>query len=158
MHHEPPLLLNIAVALVIAFAGGLIARRFGLPPLVGYLFAGMAIGPFTPELFGVSLALGAFLAGVVLGESSISHQVGDEVLPFRETFAVLFFVSVGMLVNINYLLDHAGLSRAQALVVTLPSEAAAEMVVAAGRLRQTSHHRAGRDAVGPGSQSLARRM
>jgi CPA2 family monovalent cation:H+ antiporter-2 len=48
------------------------------------------------ELFGVSLALGAFLAGVVISESSISHQVAAEVLPFRETFAVLFFVSVGM--------------------------------------------------------------
>jgi CPA2 family monovalent cation:H+ antiporter-2 len=51
------------------------------------------------ELFGISLALGAFLAGVVVGESDVSHQVGAEVLPFRDIFAVLFFVSVGMLVN-----------------------------------------------------------
>jgi CPA2 family monovalent cation:H+ antiporter-2 len=51
------------------------------------------------ELFGVSLALGAFLAGVVIGESDISHQVGEELIPFRDIFAVLFFVSVGMLVN-----------------------------------------------------------
>lgn len=51
------------------------------------------------ELFGVSLALGAFLAGVVVHESALSQQVGAEVLPFRETFAVLFFVSVGMLVD-----------------------------------------------------------
>ena len=50
-------------------------------------------------LFGVSLALGAFLAGVVVGESPFSHQVGADLLPFREAFAVLFFVSVGMLVN-----------------------------------------------------------
>lgn len=67
---------------------------------------GTAVG--SAELFGVSLALGAFLAGVVLGESTVSHQVGAEVLPFRETFAVLFFVSVGMLVNLNYLLVNAG--------------------------------------------------
>lgn len=67
---------------------------------------GIAVG--SAELFGVSLALGAFLAGVVLGESPVSHQVGDEILPFRETFAILFFVSVGMLVNINYLLANAG--------------------------------------------------
>ena len=59
-------------------------------------------------IFGVSLALGAFLAGVVLGESTVSHQIGAEVLPFREVFAVLFFVSIGMLVNPVYLLDHAG--------------------------------------------------
>lgn len=59
------------------------------------------------ELFGVSLALGAFLAGVMVSESTISYQVGADVLPFREIFAVLFFVSVGMLVNPLYLLDNA---------------------------------------------------
>lgn len=59
-------------------------------------------------LFGVSLALGAFLAGVVLGESEASHQIGNDVLPFRETFAVIFFVSVGMLVNPVYLWENAG--------------------------------------------------
>lgn len=58
---------------------------------------GTALG--AAEIFGVSLALGAFLAGVVLGESDLSHQVGAEILPFRDIFAVLFFVSVGMLVN-----------------------------------------------------------
>lgn len=51
------------------------------------------------ELFGVSLALGAFLAGVIVSESDISHQVGAEIVPFRDVFSVLFFVSVGMLVN-----------------------------------------------------------
>jgi CPA2 family monovalent cation:H+ antiporter-2 len=50
-------------------------------------------------IFGVSLALGAFLAGVVVGQSPTSHQVGADVLPFREAFSVLFFVSVGMLVD-----------------------------------------------------------
>lgn len=50
-------------------------------------------------LFSVSLALGAFLAGVVIAESDISHHVGAEVTPFRDLFSVLFFVSVGMLVN-----------------------------------------------------------
>lgn len=58
--------------------------------------------------FGVSLALGAFLAGVVVNESALSHQVGAEVAPFRDTFTVLFFVSVGMLVNPPYLLHHIG--------------------------------------------------
>jgi CPA2 family monovalent cation:H+ antiporter-2 len=51
------------------------------------------------ELFDVSLALAAFLAGVIVGESDISHQVGAELVPFRDIFAVLFFVSVGMLVD-----------------------------------------------------------
>ena len=56
--------------------------------------------------FGVSLALGAFVAGVVVSESPFSHQVGADLLPFREAFAVLFFVSVGMLVNPAYLAAH----------------------------------------------------
>lgn len=67
---------------------------------------GTAFG--SAAMFGVSLALGAFLAGVVLGESTVSHQIGAEVLPFREVFAVLFFVSIGMLVNPGYLVDNAG--------------------------------------------------
>jgi CPA2 family monovalent cation:H+ antiporter-2 len=58
--------------------------------------------------FDVSLALGAFLAGVVLNETQFSHQIGDDVLPFRETFAVIFFVSVGMIVNPVYLWANAG--------------------------------------------------
>jgi CPA2 family monovalent cation:H+ antiporter-2 len=60
------------------------------------------------ELFGVSVALGAFLAGVVVSESSAGHQAGAEVLPFQEIFAILFFVSVGMLVNPAYLVTNAG--------------------------------------------------
>ena len=67
---------------------------------------GTALG--SAAFFGVSLALGAFLAGVVVSESPLSHQVGVDVLPFQEVFAVLFFVSVGMLVNPAYLLANAG--------------------------------------------------
>jgi monovalent cation:H+ antiporter-2, CPA2 family len=48
-------------------------------------------------LFGVSLALGAFFAGAVLSESELSHKAGEDILPMRDAFAVLFFVSVGML-------------------------------------------------------------
>ncbi len=56
--------------------------------------------------FGVSLALGAFIAGIVVGESPYHHQVGADLMPFREVFQVLFFVSVGMLVNPVYLAEH----------------------------------------------------
>ena len=52
MHHNLALLTNITVALLTAFAGGYLARRMGLPSLVGYLLAGMAIGPFTPGFVG----------------------------------------------------------------------------------------------------------
>ena len=68
------------------------------------LAAGTALA--ASALFGVSLALGAFVAGVVVSESEFSHQISADLLPFRETFAVLFFVSVGMLVNPTYLLAH----------------------------------------------------
>ncbi|MBL8120500.1 MAG: cation:proton antiporter, partial [Anaerolineae bacterium] len=61
------------------------------------LALGTAFG--AAEFFGVSLALGAFLAGVIISESDISHQVGAEIIPFRDIFSVLFFVSVGMLVD-----------------------------------------------------------
>jgi CPA2 family monovalent cation:H+ antiporter-2 len=56
---------------------------------------GVAYGAAT--LFGVSFALGAFLAGVVMAESPLSRRAGQDVLPLRDAFAVLFFVSAGML-------------------------------------------------------------
>ncbi|HEV8695718.1 MAG TPA: cation:proton antiporter, partial [Lysobacter sp.] len=58
---------------------------------------GVAFG--SAELFGVSFALGAFFAGLLLNESEFSHQAASETLPLRDAFAVLFFVSVGMLFN-----------------------------------------------------------
>jgi monovalent cation:H+ antiporter-2, CPA2 family len=51
------------------------------------------------KLFGVSLALGAFVAGMILSESELSHRAAEESLPLRDAFAVLFFVSVGMLLD-----------------------------------------------------------
>jgi CPA2 family monovalent cation:H+ antiporter-2 len=56
---------------------------------------GVAFG--AAKLFGVSFALGAFFAGIVLGESEMSHRAAEDTLPLREAFAVLFFVAVGML-------------------------------------------------------------
>ncbi len=56
---------------------------------------GIAYG--SAKLFGVSFALGAFFAGMVLRESELSHRAAEESLPLREAFSVLFFVSVGML-------------------------------------------------------------
>jgi CPA2 family monovalent cation:H+ antiporter-2 len=58
------------------------------------------------ELFGVSLALGGFLAGAVVSESDLSHQAAAEATPLRDTFSVLFFVSVGMLVDPGWILMH----------------------------------------------------
>jgi len=88
------------------------------------LAAGTAYGAY--DLFGVSFALGAFLAGVVIGGTSINHQVEAEVLPFRDMFAVLFFVSVGMQVDLGVVVDEldkvltlAGIVVAGKTVITL---------------------------------------
>ncbi len=55
---------------------------------------------------GLSLALGAFLAGLTLSESEYGHQTLAEVLPFRDTLSSLFFISVGMLLDVHYVFDH----------------------------------------------------
>jgi len=59
--------------------------------------AAVGIAFASSELFGVSFALGAFFAGMVLRESELSHRAAEESLPLRDAFSVLFFVSVGML-------------------------------------------------------------
>jgi len=64
---------------------------------------GVAFG--SAELFGVSFALGAFFAGLLLNESEFSHQAASETLPLRDAFAVLFFVSVGMLFDPTILIE-----------------------------------------------------
>jgi CPA2 family monovalent cation:H+ antiporter-2 len=61
------------------------------------LALGVAFG--ASHVFGVSFALGAFFAGMILGESELSHRAAEESLPLRDAFSVLFFVSVGMLFN-----------------------------------------------------------
>ena len=64
---------------------------------------GVAFG--SAQLFGVSFAIGAFFAGLLLNESEFSHQAASETLPLRDAFAVLFFVSVGMLFDPSILIE-----------------------------------------------------
>jgi CPA2 family monovalent cation:H+ antiporter-2 len=66
--------------------------------------AGIGIAYGAAYFFGVSLALGAFLAGMVMRESALSHRAAEESLPLRDAFSVLFFVSVGMLFDPEVLL------------------------------------------------------
>jgi monovalent cation:H+ antiporter-2, CPA2 family len=70
------------------------------------LALGIAYG--SAQVFGVSFALGAFFAGVVLSESSFSHKAASESLPLQDAFSVLFFVSVGMLFDPAILLNRPG--------------------------------------------------
>jgi len=65
----------------------------------------LGIAYVASSVFGVSLALGAFLAGAVIGESDLSHQAAADALPLRDAFAVLFFVSVGMLLDPKFLVS-----------------------------------------------------
>ncbi|HEY6381006.1 MAG TPA: YbaL family putative K(+) efflux transporter [Pseudolabrys sp.] len=64
---------------------------------------GIAYG--SAELFGLSFALGAFFAGMVMRESPLSYRAAEESLPLRDAFSVLFFVSVGMLFDPNVIID-----------------------------------------------------
>jgi CPA2 family monovalent cation:H+ antiporter-2 len=68
--------------------------------------AAVSIAYGSAELFGVSFALGAFLAGMVLRESQFSQRAATEILPLRDAFAVLFFVAVGMLFDPQVLIEH----------------------------------------------------
>jgi CPA2 family monovalent cation:H+ antiporter-2 len=68
---------------------------------------GVAVG--AAKVFGVSMALGAFLAGMVVGRSDFSLRAATEALPMRDAFAVLFFVSTGMLFDPRFLLEAPGL-------------------------------------------------
>jgi CPA2 family monovalent cation:H+ antiporter-2 len=81
------------------------------------LALGIAVG--SAIVFGVSMALGAFLAGMVVGRSEFSSRAASEALPMRDAFAVLFFVSVGMLLDPGYLLEAPGLIAATLAVVLL---------------------------------------
>jgi len=58
------------------------------------------------SLAGLSLALGAFIAGLIISESEYSHQAMAEILPFRDSFNSLFFISIGMLLDLRILLAH----------------------------------------------------
>lgn len=88
---------------------------------------GVAFG--AAELFGVSFALGAFFAGMVLSESELSHRAASETLPLRDAFAVLFFVSVGMLFDPTILIRDFGPVLATFLIIVVGKSLAALAIV-----------------------------
>nr|WP_301334305.1 YbaL family putative K(+) efflux transporter [Solimonas sp. SE-A11] len=90
---------------------------------------GVAFG--SAQLFGVSFALGAFFAGMVLSESELSSEAAEETLPLRDAFAVLFFVSVGMLFNPEILVEQPWLVLAAFLIIVLGKSIAAMVIVLA---------------------------
>ncbi|MEG8100416.1 YbaL family putative K(+) efflux transporter [Xanthomonas hortorum] len=94
---------------------------------------GIALGVafVSATLFGVSFALGAFFAGMLLKESELSHKAASDSLPLRDAFAVLFFVSVGMLFDPMILVEHPWQVLATFLTVTLGKSLAAFVIVRA---------------------------
>jgi CPA2 family monovalent cation:H+ antiporter-2 len=92
---------------------------------------GVAFG--SAELFGVSFALGAFFAGMILAESPLSHQAANETLPLRDAFAVLFFVSVGMLFDPTVLIREPGPAFATFLIIVVGNAVAAFTIVVLSR-------------------------
>lgn len=115
--------IKILLALLksLAVVGGiLLGARYLFPPLlraivgtrsrelfvIGAIFFAMGTA-FGASLLGLSLALGAFLAGIVLSESEYGHQIMAEIMPFRDLFNSLFFISIGMLIDLRFVASHA---------------------------------------------------
>jgi len=90
---------------------------------------GIAFG--SALLFGVSFALGAFFAGMLLNESELSHKAANDSLPLRDAFAVLFFVSVGMLFDPMILVQRPLAVLATAFIIIFGKSAAAYFIVRA---------------------------
>ena len=90
---------------------------------------GIAFG--SAKLFGVSFALGAFFAGMMMSESQLSHQAAKETLPLRDAFAVLFFVSVGMLFDPATLVESPLAVIATIFIIIVGKSAAAYLIVRA---------------------------
>ncbi|MFL9824271.1 YbaL family putative K(+) efflux transporter [Rhodoplanes sp. SY1] len=90
---------------------------------------GVAFG--AAKLFGVSFALGAFFAGMILSESELSHRAAEESLPLRDAFAVLFFVSVGMLFDPASILREPIAVLITLFIIVVGKSAAAFLIVRA---------------------------
>ncbi|ESY55264.1 MULTISPECIES: YbaL family putative K(+) efflux transporter [unclassified Mesorhizobium] len=92
---------------------------------------GVAFG--AAKLFGVSLALGAFFAGMIMSESELSHRAAEESLPLRDAFSVLFFVSVGMLFDPFSLMSNGWPILATLAIIVIGKSLAAFVIVIAFR-------------------------
>ncbi len=90
----------------------------------------VAIAAGAYALFGASMALGAFLAGMMVARSPVSHQAAADALPLRDAFAVLFFVSVGMLFDPMFLLREPLMMLAALAVILLVKPLVALVIVA----------------------------
>lgn len=86
--------------------------------LLAVLAICLAVG-FLTSAMGLSLSLGAFLAGMVVSDSEYSHHAMEGILPFKDVFTSLFFVSIGMLLDVGFMLEHVQVATAAALGILL---------------------------------------
>ena len=125
--------LALAIAKVVAFMGAMALLGTRLLPrvmtfiarlgsrelfLLGITAIGLGIG-YVTYLVGLSFAFGAFVAGLVLSESDYGHQALSDIIPLRDVFGLLFFASVGMLLDPGFLLAHLGTIVLLVLVVSI---------------------------------------
>ncbi len=96
---------------------------------LGVLAIALGVAFAAAKLFGVSFALGAFFAGMILSESELSQRAAEESLPLRDAFAVLFFVSVGMLFNPSILITATWPLVATVAIIVLGKSIAALAIV-----------------------------
>lgn len=137
--------VNILMALLKSLAivsAILLGAKFLFPPLlhaivlmrsrelfvIGSIFFALGTA-WGAAHFGLSLALGAFLAGIVISESEYGHQIMADILPFRDSLNSLFFVSIGMLIQSRFVLDHVGLLLAVTSLIILGKAVAASVPV-----------------------------
>jgi predicted Kef-type K+ transport protein len=130
------LAMVLALALLPAIANALGAGSAGVAGALGgdpgfAVAIGIAFG--SAKLFGVSFALGAFFAGVILSEPELSHRAAEDSLPLQDAFAVLFFVSVGMLFDPSVLLREPLAVLGVVLVIVIGKSLAAFLIVLAFR-------------------------
>lgn len=116
----PKLARSLTIAAAVLFAVFFLGTRL-LPKLLRFVLAwgsrelflvsvvatGVGVG-YATHIFGISFALGAFVAGIVLSASEFSHQALSDVVPLRDIFGLLFFVTVGMLFDPSFVMAHPG--------------------------------------------------
>lgn len=125
---------------IVPWALGFVARmRSGELFTLAVLALALAIAALSAIVFGASVALGAFLAGMVVSRSPLSHQAAADALPMRDAFAVVFFLSMGMLFDPGFILERPALvAVVLAIILVAKPLVALAIVLALGRSVRTA--------------------
>ncbi|CAN5200430.1 cation:proton antiporter [soil metagenome] len=142
------IIVAVTVGKVVLLAGGMILVGARVVPwilvqtartgsrelfMLSVLSVALGIAYISASVFDVSFALGAFLAGLVISESDLSYQAAAEALPLQDAFAVLFFVSVGMLFDWTFLIESPVMVITILLLIVVVKPVVSFLIVAAYR-------------------------